>query len=108
MKISTIDVNAKEWFDRLNGNAYFSAKISLNYGMPDEVNLVIPFEYGYGDHYLDIANALLQDKGYIPFNRQESGLRYPLWQYCRDNSIILRKNKKENCLKKEVKVWGEK
>ena len=31
--IKTIDVNCKEWFDKLNGNSYFAGTISINYGL---------------------------------------------------------------------------
>ena len=51
MKIKTIDVQAKEWFDKVNGNSYFSANISINFGMPSQKNLFIPFQYGYGSQY---------------------------------------------------------
>jgi len=33
MKIKTIDVNVKEWFDKVNGNSYFAGTVSLNFGM---------------------------------------------------------------------------
>ncbi len=100
--IKTIDINAKEWFDKVNGNSYFSAVITLNYGMPDEENISLPFQYGYGDHYIDMANEYLQQNNIIPKERYENGLWYPIRQYCRENDIILRTNKKDNCLKREL------
>jgi len=48
-KIKTIDVQAKEWFDKLNGNSYFSGIITLNFGMPDVETFIIRFQYGCGD-----------------------------------------------------------
>ena len=36
METKTIDVNAKEWFDKINGNSYFCGTITLNYGMNNE------------------------------------------------------------------------
>ena len=101
-KIKTIDITAKEWFDKVNGNSYFSATITLNYGMEDSVNLLMPFQYGYGDHYVDMANEALMKAGYIPEEKRANGSRPPLWQYCKDNKIILRAFKKENCKKKEL------
>lgn len=45
--IKTIDVQTKEWFDNANGNSYFASIITLNFGMPDEVELRNKFQYGY-------------------------------------------------------------
>lgn len=94
MKIKTIDIKAREWFDKLNGNSYFSVIIILNYNMRSEKTINIPFQYGYGDHYIDITGQELNKQGYIKLNELK-----PLWRYCKDNNIILRTDKKENCLK---------
>jgi hypothetical protein len=102
MKIKTIDINVKEWFDKVNGNSYFAGTITINYGMKSEKVLTMPFQYGYGEHYKDQANALLAEKGMIDNPRYENGARKALWQYCRENSIILRCSKMENCKKKEL------
>ena len=32
-KIKTLDITAKEWFDKVNGNSYFSAQVTVNFGM---------------------------------------------------------------------------
>ena len=97
MKIKTIDVNAKEWFDRVNGNSYFAGTVTINYGMKSEKTLRMPFQYGYGDHYMDIANACLVESNYI-----SPDYNMALWMYCRENNIILRNSKIENCKKREV------
>ena len=102
MEIKTIDINGLEWFDKVNGNSYFSAVITLNFGMKTEKSINIPFEYGYGDHYIDVSNKKLIELGYIDTKRKENGSYTPLWQYTRDNNIILRTSKKENCLKREL------
>ena len=102
MKIKTIDVDANEWFDKVNGNSYFSAVITLNFATKSEKNIDIPFEYGYGDHYISVSNQYLIENKYIDGKRNENGSYTPLWQYTRDNNIILRTNKKKNCLKREL------
>ena len=98
MKIKTIDVNAKEWFDKVNGNSYFSANISINFGMPSQKNLFIPFQYGYGSQYEHEAFQELIKKGFIK-NVPE---RTSYWQYYRDQNIIYRHSLQENCKKKEL------
>jgi hypothetical protein len=49
--LKTIDIEAKEWRDKVNGNSYFSSDITLNYGMNDQEIIKLPFQYGYGDFY---------------------------------------------------------
>ncbi len=102
MKIKTIDINAKEWFDKVNGNSYFSANITLNYGTKSQKDYKLPFQYGYGSHYIDMANQYLIKEGLIEGKRHENGSYPALWHYCKDNKIILRTSKEENCLKREL------
>jgi hypothetical protein len=99
--IKTIDINALNWFDKVNGNSYFAGKVTLNYGLPDKKSFKMPFQYGYGDHYIDVAGELLQRESLVNL---KTGGKYNirLWQYCRDNNIILRTTKHENCKKKEL------
>ena len=40
--IKTIDINAKEWRDKINGNSYFSAIITINYGLENEEKIEMP------------------------------------------------------------------
>lgn len=99
-KIQTIDVNAMEWFDRVNGNSYFAARVTINFGTPEARTLILPFQYGYGQHYLDQAfAALCESEGFDPAKR-------PLWSFCQDSGIILRYSKQENCRKRDVKAFG--
>jgi hypothetical protein len=100
--VKTIDVNAKEWFDKAAGNSYFSAAITLNYGMDDARTIDLPFQYGYGDHYLDMANQALDVQGIIGNPAQSYGGRIPLWNYCKDHGIILRYSKQTGCKKREL------
>jgi hypothetical protein len=101
--MKTIDIDAKEWFDKINGNSYFSGQIIIDYAMKTERRYDMPFQYGYGDHYVDVANQLLMEKKEIPHNRYDNGMHHPLWMYCKENKIILRNHKQQNCLKKELK-----
>ena len=104
--MKTIDINAKEWFDKVNGNSYFSARVTLDFGTDTQETFTLPFQYGYGDHYIDMANKALHEKGFIDDPEHENGSRTPLWRYCSENNIILRTYKKENCLKREVVAFS--
>ena len=93
--MKTLDINAREWFDKINGNSYFSAEIVINYGTPSERKYFLPFQYGYGDHYKYQAFELLQDKCEISDDINH------LWQL-KDTQTIVRANKIK-ALKRELK-----
>jgi hypothetical protein len=94
--MKTIDINAKEWFDKTYGNSYFSAIVTIDYGMESEQQIKLPFQYGYGDYYKEAGFNALKKDGII------STELFSLWRWCEENGVILRCNIKRNCLKKEV------
>ena len=94
--MKTINVNAREWFDKVNGNSYFSGTVTIDYGLRTEKTFEMPFQYGYENHYVHEAGELLSEKGLI----KKDSLT-PLWRYCEENNIILRNFKQEN-VKKEI------
>jgi hypothetical protein len=93
MKIKTIDIQANEYWDKVNGNMYFNADISINFGMNNQTQIHIPIEYG-SDYKTAIRN-ILNDLKYIDTVE-------PLWWYCRENNIILRTSLKEGCKYREL------
>lgn len=94
MKTKTIDVNAKEWIDKVNGNSYFCGTVTLNYGMKNEETFLMPFQYG--SSYLQEAKAILTQ-----FNKISTAYE-TLYSYCKRENIILRRNFQRNCLKREL------
>lgn len=103
MKVKTIDITALSWFDKVNGNSYFAATVIVNYQMKNEQRFTLPFQYGYGDHYVSEAANELDAKGIIKLEKYSNGSRKSLWGYCEDNKIILRTTKHDNCKKSELK-----
>jgi hypothetical protein len=101
MEIKTIDIQAKEWFDRANGNSYFATRTTINYGMDDQKDFFLPWQGGYGEHYIYEAGAQLNEHNWISLSHGA-----PLWRYCGENDIILRTSKQENCLKRDMVAWG--
>ena len=99
--IKTIDLQAKEWFDRVNGNSYFSALATINFGMENEKRVYIPFQYGYGDYYQFAAFSQLQKDGIL-----NDETIYSPTRWARENNIIFRYSKQENCRQRDVKAWG--
>jgi hypothetical protein len=92
-KIKTLDINGKEWFDKVNGNSYFSAQVVINYGMPNAKIIFLPFQYGYGDHYKYMAVEELNKMKLI-------SEKYP--NELQDNGVIIRANMQRNCKKREL------
>ena len=95
--MNTLDIQAKEWLDRINGNSYFSAIITIDYGLKPEKTINLPFQYGHGDHYLTEARAVLTEHNYISAEYGEN-----LRMYCERNKIVYRRFKQTGCLKKEL------
>jgi hypothetical protein len=62
-KQRTIVVSARRWFD--GSNTYHSVRV-----VDDGKELVAPFEYGYGDHYMHTAGTLLGLKDPYAFGRR--------------------------------------
>jgi hypothetical protein len=94
-KFKTLDLNARTWFDKINGNSYFSSKIVLDYGTETQREYFLPFQYGYGDQYQFKALNELKRKGEVSDNLGA------LWQL-RDAGVIIRTSKKDT-LKRELK-----
>jgi len=100
-KIKTIDVNCKEWFDRLNGNSYFAGSVTINFGMKTHKVYNMPFQYGYGSQYEHEAGYTLNRAKVIKLDEYTA-----LWRYCNDNKIILRCNIQTGCKKKELMYYN--
>ena len=104
VKLRTIDIQAKEWFDKVNGNSYWSARVTLNFGLPSEKTIVLPFQYGYGDFYQQKTAQTLRKMGVIKtVNPEESHIS--LRQVAREHGIIVRASKSE-AKQRDVKAWG--
>jgi hypothetical protein len=93
VKVQTIDINALQWFDRINGNSYFAGSITLNFGQPDEIRYIMPFQYGYGDSYQYAAIKALNEAGHITATHTAD---------LRATGIILRSNIQRGCKKREL------
>jgi len=98
MKVKTIDIQAKEWTDKINGNSYFVSKIIVNKSLKNEKRYVLPFQYGYGESYQDKALELLKENGLI---KETSVFKL------KNEGVIIKSQKQGNCLEKEVVNFGK-
>lgn len=103
-RIKCLTIIAKEWFDRVNGNSYFSARAFIDNDTENPV--ILRFQYGYGDQYLyEMKNELVK-RGILPDN--EDTKHCCLTRYLREEmNINVINTKHENCLKRDVKRYGE-
>ena len=69
-EIRSMFVEGREWFDKVNGNSYFSARIWINGGQV----AILPFQYGYGDQFIYEAHRKLIELGYLPKERENESL----------------------------------
>jgi len=99
-QLKTIDINAKEWRDKINGNSYFSSDVTLNYGMENEKVIKLPFQYGYGDQY--IYESLREIQKLFPKSKWNKENLLGKYQIQKEYKIIIRNSIKTNCLKREL------
>jgi len=95
-----VRVRVREWFDKANGNSYFSARVLVG----GELKITLPFQYGYGEHGLDEAMKALSNLADYP---DMAVIRQAPWRYCEENKMKLEYYKEENCLQRDVKSWGK-
>ena len=91
-QLKTIDIEAKEWRDKINGNSYFSSDVTLNYGMDNQEIIKLPFQYGYGDHFKSVTLNTLCKKD----NTSKFSLYHDFIKWIDE----------KDCKKKDVLNWG--
>lgn len=96
--IKTIDVNAYEWFDKVNGNSYFAGIVTLNFGMNNSLTFKMPFQYGYGNQNEYEALETIRRNGFFTDDKDITAL----WHLRDKYGIILRTNKYKNCKKRDL------
>lgn len=78
-KGDNITIIGRRWFDKINGNTYFSSVAVINGKQVAE----IPYEHGYGNQYEDSMFNLLFKLGYCADReRYNNGSNEPFWVYC--------------------------
>jgi hypothetical protein len=98
MKTKAINIQAKEWFDKVNGNSYFAGTITLNEGTETEEIFLMMFQNGYGFSYEHEAKATLTQ-----FNKISTEYE-SLSNYCKRVGIELNSNIERGCLKRDLKA----
>ena len=84
---------AKEWFDKINGNSYFSVQIESTEDKDFLIN--IPFQYGYGEQSFYTAREILKENKLISAD------------YTFPSELPIKNIMIDKCLKKEVQKFGQ-
>lgn len=100
--MNSLDVIAKEWFDKVNGNSYFSGRVIVDYGQQTEKHFDMPFQYGYGSQYETEAVKTLHMNDLL----KECSVMQSLSRYCRENNILFRSSIERGWKKRDVKAFG--
>jgi hypothetical protein len=69
-EMRSLFIECREWFDKVNGNSYFSARVWVNGGQV----AILPFQYGYGDQFIYEAQKKLTELGYISKENENQSL----------------------------------
>ena len=102
--IKTIDINAKEWYDKINGNSYFAGYVVVNKGTKSENIFIMRFQYGYGEQYLHEGIKMVVD--YYDLSKNIVRYKGHALSFFRENNIQVNHKIKENCLQRELKNVG--
>lgn len=89
-KNNLVEVDVREWFDKINGNSYFTAYVYFK-----GETYFIDFTYGYGDYSTQAAHELLVKKGLIAENVK-------MWDLREKYNIHFRTNKEEVSRKSDL------
>lgn len=98
--MKSITIIGKRWFDKVNGNTYFSAV-----GLIDGIQKVlITYNYGYGNQFESEVFEMLEKHNFIKdVEHYSNGNSETLWNYCNRKKI----NKAVYCIdvarKKDLK-----
>ena len=102
IKIKSIMVIGKRWFDKVNGNTYCSSRVYIN----GELSFAVPWQYGYGNYYEQKAKEEMDKKGLIKLVKYGNGCSESFWEYCDRNKIKYETTHTDG-LKRDMKQWGE-
>ena len=80
--LTVFTIVARRWFDKSAGNTYHSVNVYAD----GELVGRNPYAYGYGDHYLQTAHEVLQNKGWYPKTdgRLKSGISEDWYNFRND------------------------
>lgn len=85
-----IEATARRWFDKVNGNSYFSVRVIIP-TISGSRWLIIPFKYGYGNQWEYETVSTLRKMGFFA-DKPENAFRSELNITLNDTGYGLKKN----------------
>jgi len=82
-QVKLIHTTVKQWWDAMQGNTYFSARIMVIGVLETEI-IYVPFQYAPDDHYKEV----LLEAVHARFPRAKPART--LWNFCESRTICLR------------------
>lgn len=98
IKVKEIHIEGRRWFQKTYGNTYNTTKTLVVFSDGTTKEFFTPMEYGYGDHYKDIAIKNLVNEKILPKLDND---RFYYWADFQELKIELYYNAID-CLKKEL------
>jgi hypothetical protein len=100
VRVDSITVVGRLWFNRGQGNTYHSAEILVN-GL---VVHKVPCEYGYGNQYEQSAADWLEESGFLPGRKRSpnTGGRESLHRYCERHGVAYSTSSTDVSRKKDL------
>ena len=102
-EIIAINLQGKEWFDKVNGNSYWSARATLTDSNHNTHTLPIEYQYGYGSFYIQRATEILRELRYL--DEQGEGYRSGYWSSGR--RVVWSESIQTGCKKRDMVAWGK-
>lgn len=102
MKIYSIVVEGRKWFDKVNGNTYHGGNVIVTSDHGVKV-IKIPYQYGYGDQYLYSAFEELEKAGIVKLEKYSSGGSEVPWRWAKEHGITLVYSAVDVTRKKDLK-----
>jgi len=96
--VFSIDIEALEWFDKLNGNSYHAGEAIINMGRSSERRLQFGLTCGYGMRYYETAIKTIINAGLLP----ALGITQ-MYDFLNNNSISVKYSIKTGCKKSELR-----
>jgi hypothetical protein len=97
-KVDSVTIIGRRWFQRSNGNTYFSSEIIVNGKLVHR----IAYDYGYGNMYEQAATEWLIKNGYIDAEKYKSGGYPPMWQLAQKYGFAFQSSVTDVASKKDL------
>ena len=98
MKMHSLRLVGRRWWQRSTGNTYHSVEIWVD----DNCIHTIPFAYGYDQAFEETAMRWLEENKYLPDLHHANGGHEALWRYCERKNIMYERSATDVARRKDL------